>query len=136
MSITIYRMSDRIPVTIGKLKFWLAPLSYGQKVDIAGATQVKSGEEIQNHMEAASKAIRYSVKKVEGLQLADGSAYAIVLDDTGIMSEDSLSEIMQLSEATKLVEACSLMISEIKEHKISGINIDLKGVVDRKKLGE
>lgn len=131
----IYKLSDRIPVEVGGLKFWLSPLSYSQRIAIADATKMQSGVEVIDSRKIAFLSVKFSVKEVEGIKNADGSDYSLEFDADGCLSDDCVSELMNLDSCPKLVTAASLLIREIKEHEIEGVKIDLKGVKNSKKKG-
>lgn len=131
----IYKISDRIPVEVGGLKFWLSPLTYAQRIEIADATKMQSGVEIADTRLIAFLSIKFSVKEVEGLKNADGSDYILSVDSNGSLSDECVSDLMNLDLCPKIVSAASALMREIKEHEIEGVKIDLKGVKDSKKKG-
>jgi hypothetical protein len=130
----VYKMDDRIPVVIGDAKFWVSPLSYEQKIQLAGQTKIKAGEEVSDPVKAALLTLKFSVKEVEGLKCADGSDYHAELDPSGILTDACVSEIFQLETAIPLVTACTALAGSVKEHDIPGVKIDMQGVrVGKKK---
>jgi hypothetical protein len=76
----IYKMSDRIPVEIGELRFWISPLSYGQKMDLSNCSSVVSGEQKIDGVKFASLLLKYSIKEIEGLTNFDGTEYKLSFD--------------------------------------------------------
>jgi hypothetical protein len=129
----IYRLTDRIPVEIGEVKFWLSPLSYSQKVVLAELYQMKAGVEHQDTHRAVLLSIKYSVKGVEGIKQSDGSDYALSFDADGTLSDQCVQELLGIDQAKQLVDACQYLSLVIKEHQIEGVRIDLAGVKDSKK---
>lgn len=102
----IYRMSDRIPVKLGELTFWIAPLSVDAKGRLLTFSKRVSGEERDVAMEGAAAALKLSVKGVDGLKLADGSPYECEFDEQGNLTDDCVSELMQLDCAAPLTRLC------------------------------
>lgn len=123
----VYRLTDRIPVKIGEVTFWISPLSHEQKITLMGFLRVRAGEEIQDSLRAAAYALKVSVKAVDGLTLADGSKYELSHEGNAL-TDDCVAELTQLTGADKLVAACAALANSIREHKIEGVEIDLKGV--------
>lgn len=129
----IYRLTDRIPVKIDDLTFWVAPMSFAEKLALNQAVKTTGGVEVMDAAKVAFLTIKFSVKEVEGIKLPDGSDYPLSFDASGALTDDCVSELLQIDTSPKLVTACGLLTREIKEHSIKGVKIDLKGVRPGKK---
>jgi len=129
----VYRVTDRIPVKVGELKFWLSPLSYEQKVNLAECTKMKGGEEVVDTSRRAFLAIKYAIKGVEGLKCPDGSDYLLSFEPSGVLSDESVSDIVQLDGWVPLAVYCVQMMNGISDGAVPGVEVDLKGVVSAKK---
>jgi len=130
----IYKVTDRIPIIVGPVTFWVAPLSWSDKMEILSHYKLKAGEERLNHLEIAMRTIQLSLKKVDGLKYADGTDYELSLDENGNVTQESVSEIMQLSGSHHLVTVCGqFAVGEIKALELDGAKIDFSQVKTVKK---
>lgn len=125
----IYRLTDRIPVKIEGLTFWISPLSQEQKINLLECRKMEGGKEVVDGVKRALLSIKYALKKVDGLKCSDGSAYQVKLDEDGMLSQASIDEIGNLGCAPNLVSACMALLSDFSKLKLKGVEFDLKGVV-------
>jgi hypothetical protein len=98
----VYRITDRIPVRFGEITFWLAPLTHGQRQLVIEGTRLKGGSEHEDKIGAATRALRYSLKGLDGVQCADGTPYELSFDKNGELTDDCLSEVLQLDGSSEL----------------------------------
>jgi hypothetical protein len=124
----IYRLTDRIPVKIAELTFWLSPLSYEQKVNLLDCKKMVGGEEVSDNAKRARLAIKYGIKGIEGVTCADGSAYAPAMDTDGTLSWGAVDEISELGCLTCVIQACMALLGNFAEAKLDGVEFNLKGV--------
>lgn len=129
----IYKSSDRIPVRLGSITFWLSPMLWRHKTEIIGLTQLSGGTEKVDGNKVAFLTVKYSLKSVDGLQCADGTPYELEIDSEGIPTDDAVSELFQLDNVERLVVVASTWISKIKALDIEGVEIDLEKVKSSKK---
>lgn len=130
----IYRLTDRIPVRIGELTFWLAPLSASQKSELLSLVTVKEGEERVPPMEVAIRTVAMSVKKIEGVTTADGDPYELQFDPNGNLARECVEEIFGLDGAEKMLLACKhFAFQELKDPKLEGVEVDFSKVQTVKK---
>ena len=133
----IYKMTDRIPVKIGDLTFKLGPLSYFQKSEIQNCTTEVKGESQIDGEKVAYLSLKYSIKEVKGLKDIKGNDYSLEYDDNGCLTDDSMSELLQIDESIRLTRVClGLMKGFNKDVKIDGVEIDFDNVesVEKKSL--
>ena len=130
----IYRLTDRIPVQIGELTFWLAPLSASQKSELLSLVTVHAGEERVKPMEVALRCVSMSLKKLEGVKTADGEPYELSFDPSGNLSRECAEEIFGLDGAEKMLLVCKeFAFSELKDPKLEGVVVDFSKVHTLKK---
>lgn len=129
----VYRLTDRIPVIIGDLTFLIAPMSFEQKIAIMESGKMAAGKETKDMARSAVMAMKYSVKSVKGLKNADGSDYELTFDESGNLSDESISELLQVEQYPKLLEVTTQFVNGIKDPKIKGVTVDLQGVTNVKK---
>ena len=130
----IYRVTDRIPVKIGGVTFWVAPLSWRHKSQILSMYKVKAGEELVDPMGIAMMTLKFSLKEVEGVAYADGSSFTLHMTEDDTVSDESLSEVMQLDGIDKLVTVCSqFALKDLSDPKLDGVVVDMSGIKSCKK---
>lgn len=116
--VKIYRMTDKIPVKLGEVTFWVSPLSYEHRSKITALTQRMSGKDHEVAKEAATLAIKYGLKELEGVEDSQGNPYELAFDSSGGLSDDCLSEVIQLDGIPDLTKLClRWAITEIRDPK-------------------
>ena len=121
----IYRLTDRIPVDIGEVRFWVSPLSYEQKSQISSCVDMQAGEQEQDRLKMAQLTLKYSVKEVDGLKDSSGDDYTLTLDESGVLTDDCVSELFQMANVSTLITVTANLLNEIKEFDIPGAKICL-----------
>ena len=104
--VRIYSVSDRIPVVVGEVKFWVSPLSREQRVKLTSLSQRVSGQDIEASLDAALTAIKYGLKEIEGVEGSDGQPYQLQFGADGGLTDDCLSDLAQLDALPKLTRIC------------------------------
>jgi hypothetical protein len=125
----VYRLTDRLPIKIDELTFWIAPLSFEKKQVLSTYTRMNGGVETIDFQKVAVATLKFTIKGVEGLTLADGSDYELEFDPAGDLTDESVDVLLRLVQNERLIVACSRLANEFKEHEIPGVVIDMKGVV-------
>ena len=129
----IYRMSDRIPVKIKDVTFFLAPLSLSQQGILLSFAKQKEGEEKVDALKTAMKCISFSLKAVEGLTTVDGLPYELEFKEDGTLTDDCVNEILQVNGDSLVKISLDWAVSGIKPIEIPGVEIDFKNVRSVKK---
>ena len=128
----IYKLTDRVTIKIEGLTFKLAPLSWQKKAEIQ-ALMVEG-----KHTEGSVMCVKECVKDVQGLETLAGEKYEIRLED-GVLSEESLNDIMNIEDSAKLMLACASLVNGIPKeivHPVSGERIEGVQVVNPSKRGK
>jgi isopentenyl diphosphate isomerase/L-lactate dehydrogenase-like FMN-dependent dehydrogenase len=107
----IYRTSDVIELEVDGLKIGISPLTFEQKMEIQG--QMLTGNAM-DAMKAAALAVKYSLKKIEGLETEDGSAYQLSFESNRI-SDACWDELQNISQSGKLTTVCLNLLNSIPE---------------------
>ncbi len=103
----IYPLHARIPVKIGDAVFKLSPFSHSQKLELAQYSQFQAGEYVQNAAKMTFKAMKYSIKGVEGIiDGLTGEAYQPTFDEDGTLSDASVNDLLNIEVSNSLVMAC------------------------------
>ena len=128
----IFKTTDRVPVKIADVTFWISPLTLDQRRQINDLTKLSGGAEKVDGFSAAEYYVKFGVKSIDGLTLADGSAYQCAYGEDGTLDDATLGDIFQLGCFSQLITACT-NLSAIAANKIEGVSIDLKAVKASKK---
>lgn len=130
----VFRTTDRIPVKIGELTFWVSPLSFEQKNQVFNLISRDGGEELIKGLQSVQMVLRFSVKDVEGLENPDGTPFKVDLDSEGNLDADCVDVLLNLPDFGKLSQVLKTwMEQEIKDPKIEGVEVDFKGIKNIKK---
>jgi len=131
----ILRLSDRINLKIGDITFVLAPFSTERKQELASCTKIENGEETYDLLKAQIIYIKNSVRDVKGLETYSGDEYTLEFEDEEKtkLTDDCVSELMNLEESSKLTTAAWQLINGIKElkdpisgEKLEGVELEVK----------
>lgn len=131
----VYRTTDRIPVLIGDVKILVSPLSGDQYAKVGACTKMRGGVEVVDYGKMAVEVLRYCVKGVENLDVkyADGSDFSVEFDESGCLSEDCLTVLLQALDTTKLILIASSVSSGKFDPQIEGVKFDTENVTSTKK---
>jgi len=129
----IYKSTDRIPVKIGELTFWLSPMKWGHKQEIIALITQKGGQEHSDATKQAFLTMKYSVKSVDGLKNADGSEYTLETDHDGILTDEATNELFQLDQMPLLTSVAAQWIQRVREIELDGVTVDFGAVKSSKK---
>ena len=129
----ILKMSDRINLAIGGVTFTLAPLNYLQKQELAGCTKMIGGEEHYDLVKAQALYIKYSLKKVAGIEGFDGKEYELEFNGD-YLTDDCVSEILNLEIKDKLTTAAWQLLNGVRDLKnpidgepLEGVEMEIVG---------
>lgn len=128
----IFKTTDKVPVKIAEVTFWISPLTLDQRRQINDFTKTQGGVEKVDGFSAAEYYVKFGVKAIDGLTLADGSSYQCSYCDDGTLDDSTLGDIFQLGCFAQLITACT-NLAAIAANKIEGVTIDLKAVKTTKK---
>lgn len=117
----IYKTTDRIPVKISDITVFISPLTYAQKEEIQNAF-------MQNKVfEASRLAIKYAVKKLDGVSLSDGSSYTLELEN-GALTDGCVDDLLNMSQSQKLAMVCSTLVGSIPTQILDDRGNPVEGV--------
>lgn len=125
----IYRKTDLIKLQIGDLIFSLKPLSYLERTEIMGCLVNNEGEVVENAAKATFLAIRYTIRKIDGATLSDGSKYELEFNEAGNISDECIDDLLNIDTDGKLGLAITNFLKGIPSKLIDpNTNKELKGV--------
>lgn len=133
----IFKTTDKIPFSIGDVKIWISPMSFGHKVEIQSTTKLKGGVEVSDGFKVALLTLKYSVKEIEGVSNADGTPYQLEFEEDGkSLTDDCVNELFQLEHSPKVIRACNSFHEAQTNEAIKGlegVTFDFAGVKTSKK---
>lgn len=109
--IKIYRHGEKIPLKVGDVTFYVTPLTQAQKAEIASHARRESGQEDIDLQKMTMTSIRYSLKGMTGVEYHDGSPVELSFDENGVLTEESLNEVLYLDHSLKMIMACRNLLS-------------------------
>ena len=128
----ILRMSDRVHLEIGGVKFVLAPLSKLHKMELLSTSKIEAGKESVNLFESQFLYIKYALKDVVGLKNYDGTDYKLEFEGDHL-SDNSVNEIMHIEQRSKLnqcgwqlLNGITDLIDPITNKPIDDVSIEVK----------
>ena len=129
----IHKISDVIEYKIGPLTIKVTPLSFKQKSEInALIMMAQKSQDIIELQKASLMSVKMALKEIKGLKYADGSEWSLQFEN-GLVSDDSLDELLNLEMSAKIVEICGAFINSIPS-SIEGVElIDKTQKKDNKK---
>ncbi len=94
-----------------RVVFILSPLTRLQKSDVLSSVSVKAGQILEDSMTMSSKAIRYALKGIEGLENGDGTPYQLQLDPSGVVTDEGMDDLLNLDEASQVLITASMQLA-------------------------
>lgn len=114
----ILRVSDRVNVQIDDIKLKLAPLSYLHKMEIQDFMVDAAAGNMLSAMKGAAKAIKYSVKGLEGVEQYDGKAYELVFEEDGSLKDECVDDLLNLEQSNKLMTVCAALLNGLPQNEL------------------
>ena len=130
----LFTKEDRVPVKIGDVTFWIAPLDNDERAEISTAVTNQGGTKRVDVKKLYQLYLKYAVKRIDGVKMPNGKPWKIKFTKTGHLTEDSLDKLLTLACAPQLAQVALDLFTEIKESKIEGVEVDIKGTIPEKKL--
>lgn len=134
----LYRTTDVIKLKVLDIVFHISPLTKVQKDEIDLALR-------EDPTKGAILTVRYCLRKVEGLILADGSDYSIDIENN-MVTNDCVDDLMNIESSYEIVTACINLITGVPSEfidpatgeKLHGVEIISNGTLKKRaasKLG-
>lgn len=124
----IFKRTDRIPVRINEVVVHIAPLSIDQKVEIQDAAiKGRAKGDIKELTRSVTLAMKYAIKKIEGIEDSDGKPYQLQFDGENL-SDECLVDLMNLEITDKLSSVCVKFMQGIPSEFTDASGNKLEGV--------
>lgn len=99
--------NDRVRIKAAQLTFIIAPMTSQQKGEVMACIEAKAGSFIQDRWDMTSKAIRFSLKAIEGLTDVDDKPVVLELGADGCLTDAAMDIVMNIpDEANVAIAAC------------------------------
>lgn len=109
----VYRLKDKIKVTIDDITIKVSPLSYVQKMEVQEhMTKAVTEKDMKHAMDGTIKAIKYSLKGIKGLSTPDGEEYELELDNNKV-TDECIDDLLNIKYSQKLAAVCTSLVSGI-----------------------
>lgn len=116
----VFKRTDKIEIKVGAdVSFFVSPMSYLQKGEIAATFFNEGGKMIQDRFKAVFLTLKYSIKDVKGLVSSDGEEYKLSFDNNGNLLDEVVDEILN----TPITEE----VATIANNLINGIPSEIIG---------
>lgn len=91
--------SQVIKAQIEDATFWINPLTAMQRQEVMHFQKTEAGEVVADTSKMAVTALKYALKKAEGLLLPDGSEFKLEKDADGFVKEEHCQLLLDASTA-------------------------------------
>jgi hypothetical protein len=105
----IYSMDDTRDVKVDDVVFTLRPLDYLKKSQME--TAISQG----NFMDAAVVALKSGIKDVKGLKRPDGTEYKLEFDESDMLTDRSINDLLNIPQNSKLSVIAFSMLNGISQ---------------------
>jgi len=123
----ILRMSDRVVLSIGEVKFTLAPMNHLQKQEISACSKMIGGEEHFDMMASQIVYLKHSIKDIEGIKDYKGNDYKLNFEGNQL-TDECVSEILNLEQRSDLTVAAWQLLGGIQDLVDPDTGEEMKGV--------
>ena len=120
---------QQILVEIEDAKFWITPLTSGQRAEITHFKKNKAGEMVVDTEKLASLALKYGLNKAEGLILADGTELELDFS-SGQLSDEHCDLLINCSVQIHLL---AVKLSQGSVPMMDGVKVTIPGSKKKKK---
>ena len=125
----IYRKSDRLKIKIDDLQFVISPLSLHEKTEVQQLmVEAQSKGNIGKLTKSICKTIQYSLKDINGLYDCDDQPYKLSFDDSGMLTDECLDELMNLELSDRLQQVCVRLLGGIPKEFLDDNGNPIEGV--------
>ena len=91
----IFKMSDRMSLSINGVLFKLSPLSFAQKGEIHACSQMSGGVEEQDTIKMTFLAVKYTVKEIKGIVDCHDNEYELEFEGD-VLSDACVNDLLNL----------------------------------------
>lgn len=126
----IFKSSDEISIKIDDVVVKVSPLTYEHKLEVQDYMLDAAKGDFKAGMEGAKLAIKYAVKGMSGVELADGTPYELEFENDGL-SNECIGDLINSEMSNKLTIICCSLLTGIASNfidpntgkKLEGVSI-------------
>lgn len=119
----IYPITARIPIKVGDVTFWVAPLTHEGRLELTQFIVRSGGAEYKADLKYCMKCLQLSLKKIEGITWYDDTEYQLRFDDNGIILDECMNEISQFLGSASAAMAASSLLGSMEDPKLPGVEV-------------
>lgn len=107
----VYRMKDKRNIQIGDITISVSPLTSFDKAELAEeANKAAINNSPKDLLNITYTVLKKCLKDVKGVEYDDDESFRIEFDESGMVSQDSIDELMTLEFNNEMIAVCmSLM---------------------------
>lgn len=120
----IYPMNARIPISAGSVTFYISPLSLAGRMQLGEFIMRRAGSERKADLAYAMRALQLCLKKIDGVDGADGKPYQLSFDSEGFITDECLEEVQQVMASIQVASAVACMLSSMTDPGVEGVRVD------------
>ena len=135
----IFKMSDRMSLSIKGILFNLSPLSFAQKGEIHACSQMSGGVEEQDTIKMTFLAVKYTVKEIKGVVDCHDNEYELEFEGD-VLSDACVNDLLNLEicaqigiSALNFLNGIPSKICDQFQKEIEGVSLSFPGVEGKKK---
>lgn len=104
-------VNEKIPVVIDDITIYISPLTYMEKMELQGYMMKAVEGDLSMAMQGAAKAIKFSVKGIEGVTNSKGKKYNLEFEENGKhLTDTCIDDLLNLPQNNKLIVTCSALL--------------------------
>ena len=120
---------QEVLLEIDDAKFWITPLTSGQRNEITHFITNKAGEQVVDTDRQSRLALKYGLKRAKGIYLPDGTEFKLDFSE-GFLSEKHCNILI---ESSVLVHLMALKLSQGSVPMSEGIKVTMPGSKKKKR---
>ena len=128
MAVKVLGIKERIEMKMGDLSFWVSPMTYRQKSEIAGCSRMVEGELETDTVTMAFKSVKFCLKDFKGIETFNGEEYRPEFEKNGDLTDDCTETILNIVQSAELSRFCLSFLSGIQEQLVDGNGKPIEGV--------
>jgi len=119
----IYRTTDKIAYKVGELEIKISPLSVQNKSELHDMMLKGQSGNTEALIKGSMFTLKVALKEVKGLEDVNGNPYVLEFDDNGLVTDECISDLMNLQESSRFIALCSQLIAGIPSVLPEGVSL-------------
>lgn len=120
----IYKTTDKIEYKLGELSIKISPLSVDDKNNLTELMfKGQQKADVKLLMEGSLYALQCAIKEIKGLEDGEGNPFELSFDDSGKLTKECASDLLNLEQSSNLIGLCSSFINGVPTKLPEGITL-------------